>query len=74
VHKHHALYVYGAVKVYNLVFLTSALDGGEWSSSRLGHINSGIHLVGDHVSPRMSLYTVEKRKVSYSYQELNPSV
>jgi len=29
----------GKLKLY--VFLTSALDGGDWSDSRLGHFNPG---------------------------------
>jgi hypothetical protein len=47
---------YGGVDV----FLTSALYGGEWSSSRPGRITPGIYCVGGWVGPRTGLYAVEK--------------
>jgi hypothetical protein len=45
-------------------FLTSALDGGEWSASRLGHFipgerAPGTHCIGGWVGPRAGLYAVE---------------
>jgi hypothetical protein len=48
-------------------FLTSALDGGELSASRLCHFTPGegapgICCIGGWVGPRVSLDTVEKRK------------
>jgi hypothetical protein len=47
--------------------LTSALVGAEWSASRSSRFTSrekapGTHWIGDWVSPRAGLYTVEKRK------------
>jgi len=33
--KHHAMKTYWAVEIWLHVFLTSALDGGEWSPSSL---------------------------------------
>jgi hypothetical protein len=35
--KHHTIQVYVGVNVWLHAFLTSALDGGEWSASRPGH-------------------------------------
>jgi hypothetical protein len=49
-------------------FLTSALDGGEWSASRSGRftpreIAPGIHWIGGWVGPRAILEDVVKRKI-----------
>jgi hypothetical protein len=49
-------------------FLTSALDGGEWSASRPCRFNSGEealvnHWIGGWVGPRAGLDAVEKRKI-----------
>jgi hypothetical protein len=57
---------YGGVEVYIHVFLTSALDGGEWSASRPGRFTPGEKTPGNHwtgvwVGPRASLDDVEKR-------------
>jgi hypothetical protein len=54
---------YGGV----VAFLTSALDGGEWSdsrSSRLIHweMAPGTHWLGSRVGPRAGLDSVEKKK------------
>jgi hypothetical protein len=51
------------VKVYFHAFLTSAVDGGEWSVSRPVRFApreraSGTHLIGRWVSPRAGLDTV----------------
>jgi hypothetical protein len=51
---------YEGVEVYFHAFLTSALDGGEWSASRLGHFIpgenvSGTDLIGGFVGPRAGL-------------------
>jgi hypothetical protein len=58
---------YGGVDVYILIFLTSALDGGEWSASHPGHFTPeerapGTHCIGGWVGPRTGLDDVEKRK------------
>jgi hypothetical protein len=46
--------------------LFSALDGGEWSASRLGRFNlrekRPSYWIGGWVGPRASLGAVEKRK------------
>jgi hypothetical protein len=52
-------------------FLTSALDGGEWSASRPGRftpreIASGNHWTGGWVGPRADLEAVENRKIKIS--------
>jgi hypothetical protein len=48
-------------------FLTSTLDGGEWSASRPASFTPverapGIHWIGGRVDPRAGLDDVEKRK------------
>jgi hypothetical protein len=58
-------------------FLTSALDGGEWSASHPGRFTSwerapGTHWTGGWVGPRAGLDIVEKRKISCHYRESNP--
>jgi hypothetical protein len=35
--KHHTMKAYGGMEVLLHEFLTSALDGGEWLTSRPGH-------------------------------------
>jgi hypothetical protein len=47
-------------------FLTLALDGNEWSTSRPGHFISEegaltTHCIGDWVGPKANLDAVEKR-------------
>jgi hypothetical protein len=59
---------YGGVDVWIHVFLTSALDGGERSSSHPGHITPGERATGTHwiegwVGPRAGLNDVERRKI-----------
>jgi hypothetical protein len=51
------------------VFLTSALVGGEWSTSLLGRFTpgertSGTHWIGGWVDPTMILDDEENRKIS----------
>jgi hypothetical protein len=58
-------------------FLTSVLDGGEWSASRSGRFipgegASGTHWMGGWVGPRAGLDRVKKSKISFSCRELNP--
>jgi hypothetical protein len=57
-------------------FLTSALDGGEWSASRSccftsGERAPGIHWAGGWVDPIVGLDGAEKKK-SWECWELNP--
>jgi hypothetical protein len=59
--------MYEIVVVQVHVFLTSAVVGGEWSASRLGHIAPrerapGTHCTGSWVGPRAGLDNMEKRK------------
>jgi hypothetical protein len=60
-------------------FLTSAVDGGEWSASLPARFYRrelppppGNNCVGDWVSPRVSLDAMEKRKISSACRESNP--
>jgi hypothetical protein len=57
--------------------LTSALDGGEWSASRLGRFTPGgrapdTHWIGGRVGPRAVLDAVAKRKIHSHRRESNP--
>jgi hypothetical protein len=59
--------VYAGVDVWIYIFLTSALAGGEWSSSRPGRFTPeerapGTHWIGGWMDPRAGLDDVEKRK------------
>jgi hypothetical protein len=56
--------------------LTSALDGGEWSTSCPGCFTpreraSGTHWIGGWVGPRVILDAVAKRKIPSPHEELN---
>jgi hypothetical protein len=58
-------------------FLTSALDGGEWSASRPSHFTPkertpDTHWIGGWLSPRDVLDAVVKRKVLNPRRESNP--
>jgi hypothetical protein len=58
---------YGGVDVLIHIFLTSALVGGEWPSSRPGRCtpgekDPGSDWIGGWVGPRAGLDDVEKRK------------
>jgi hypothetical protein len=57
--------------------LTSALDGGEWSSSRPGHFTlreraPDVHWIAGWVGPRAFLDAVVKRKIPSPRRESNP--
>jgi hypothetical protein len=57
--------------------LTSALDGGEWSASRLGRFTPrerilGTHFIGGWVGPKAVLDAVVKRKIPSPHRESNP--
>jgi hypothetical protein len=56
---------YGGVDVYTHVFFTSALVGGELSTSRSGHFTPwervpGTHWIGGWVGPKVGLDDMEK--------------
>jgi hypothetical protein len=75
--KHHAMKTYWGVEVYLHAFLTSALDGGEWSASRPGHFTPkerapGTHWIGSLVGPRASLDAMVRRKIPSPYQDSDP--
>jgi hypothetical protein len=58
-------------------YLTSALDGGEWSASRPGRFTPrerapGTHWIGGWVGFRAVLDAVVKRKIPSSRRESNP--
>jgi hypothetical protein len=58
-------------------FLTSELDGGEWSASRPGRITPGEKAPGTRwievrVGPRADFDAVEKREISRPCRESNP--
>jgi len=53
----------GEVNVQMYAFLTSALDGGEWSASRASRFTPGTHWIGGWVGPRGVLDAVVKRKI-----------
>jgi hypothetical protein len=58
----------GGMEVYLHHFLTSALDGGEWSASRPGRFTPGTqplytHYIGGWVGPIAGLNAVEKGKI-----------
>jgi hypothetical protein len=75
--KYHAMKMYWGVEVYLHAFLTSALDGGEWSALRPGRFTHrkrapGTHWIGGWVGPRAVLDTVVKRKIPSLHRESNP--
>jgi hypothetical protein len=56
---------YGGVDVKSHIFLTSALAGGEWSTSRpdrfnIGERDPGTHWIGGWVDPKAGLDDVVK--------------
>jgi hypothetical protein len=67
---------YWGVEVQFHAFLTSALDGGEWSASRLGRftlreIVPGTHWIGGWVGLRVGLDAVVKRKIPSPCRDVN---
>jgi hypothetical protein len=57
-------------------FLTLVLDGGEWSVSypyqfTPGEAAPSTHCIGGWMGLRAGIDIMEKRKISYPYQELN---
>jgi hypothetical protein len=69
---------YGGMDVYIHIFLTSALVGGEWSTSCPGRFipgerAPGAHWIGGWVDLRAGLDYLEKRKyLTLSGLELRP--
>jgi hypothetical protein len=58
-------------------FLTSALNGGEWSVSHYDHFTPaerafGTHCKGGWVGPRYGLDAVKQRKISCPWRESKP--
>jgi hypothetical protein len=54
---------YGEVEVLLHAFLTSALDGGEWSASRPGRFIPITHWIGGSVGLRKGPDAVKKRNI-----------
>jgi len=52
---------------YLHAFLTSPLDGGEWSASRLGRFNPDTHWRGGWVGTRGCIDAMAKRKTISSF-------
>jgi hypothetical protein len=74
--EHHAMKAYWGVEVYLHAFLTSALDGGEWSASCPGRFTPrenarGTHLIGCWVGPRSGLDVAVKREIPSLYRDSN---
>jgi hypothetical protein len=75
--KHHAMKAYWRKGCIVHTFLTSALDGGEWSTSRPGRFTPrerapGTHWIGGWVGPRAVLDAVVERKIPSSLRVSNP--
>jgi len=67
----------GVVELWLLSFLTSALDGGEWSASCLRCFTprDRVHCIcqkGSWLCTRISLDILERRKISFLSHDLNP--
>jgi hypothetical protein len=70
--------MYGGVEVYLNEFVTSTVDGEEWSASRPGHFIygesvPGIHSIGRWAGTWARLDAAEKRKIYCHWQESNPN-
>jgi len=73
------LTTYCGVDVWLHAFLTSALDGGQWSASRPGRFTPrergpGTHWIGGWVGPIVGLNAVAKRKIPASAGNRTPVV
>jgi hypothetical protein len=67
---------YWGVELWPHTFLTSALDGSEWSASRPdrftpGERDPGTNRIGCWVGPRAGLFTVVKRQIPNPYKTIN---
>jgi hypothetical protein len=71
--KHHAMMPQGGMEVKLHALLTSAPDGGGWSTSRPGRLTPGTRWIGGYVGPRTGLDAVTKGKKSHycPYREQN---
>jgi len=74
---YHTMKTFEVVEVQLHAFLTSALDGGEWSTSRLGRFTSGerapgTHRIGGWMDPRAGLVAVVKRKIPQPLRGIEP--
>jgi hypothetical protein len=75
--KNHTMKTYWGVEVELHAFLTSALDGDEWSTSRPGRFTPReraprTHWIGCWVGPRSVLDTVVKRKILSPRRQSKP--
>jgi hypothetical protein len=66
----------GGVGYSSMDFLTSALDGGEWSASHFGRFTPserapGSHWIGGWVGSRTGLDALVKRKIPSPRRESN---
>jgi hypothetical protein len=73
----HAMKAYWGGEIQFHAFLTSALDGGEWSVSRAGGFTPkeralGTHWIGGWVGPRAGLDPVVKSKIPSPHPDPNP--
>jgi hypothetical protein len=77
--EHYAMKAYWGSEGKLHTFLTSALDGGEWSASHTGCFTpreraSGAHLIGGWVGPRAGPDAVMKRKIPSPSRDSNPQI
>jgi hypothetical protein len=75
--EHHNMKAYWGVEVQLHAFLSSVLDGGEFSASHTGRFTPrerapGTHWIEGWVGPRAGLNTVVKRKILSSCRDSNP--
>jgi len=73
---HHAMKTWRSGVTQFLTFLTSVLDGGEWSASPPGQFTTGegvpsSHWIGGWVGPTASLDAVARRNIPCLSQELD---